>query len=518
VTAVTAKDIQEAVSELSQTREADRERDVAREHRIREAETSEDSSKQHACDMGAVSGRTEPATASTRDTAVEEVTAVTAQDIREAVPALSQTREADLAREMEQAATTPAANTADDEQAVAKKTRRSLLLIERPRIDWDSWDAECQIDPASPPPPTDADRPAPLLASPQGQSTASAASASASAAQALPVSGASAETATVAVNIDDDTVLIDADIEEPEAEAAALELEAEAEAAAAERADRVPAVGSFRYESREDESPEGSGGFVRIVTSVQDQVLALAAVLAIRRRTMEEQGENVTKVARWSTQKMITKRVTEQWWREKPPAERDEVRNRVGDNHQAEQRTKAAYFRAAAKAHFGDTQWYYFTVAVGKLPGPTFTTLQTFRDASSRDTAEQSGGGSGSQARGPKTGIQHTVSECKAAREKAKLAMKHLEASVQPGAADWNSRRVKARQREVEDSSWHSTWGPRCRGADVNPCPPAVRAARARMPPHCHARPHTRAIAAQQVFDSPRRGGCLTSFACCRRI
>jgi len=508
---VTPQDIRDAKAALSQTREADRVREMEREDRVRQEEMSGAGGVLGDIDETIGPEASEGAFPDASPSAVAfNLTSAEAR-VQEAIKQLDVVDSGGN----EQAATTPAANTADDEQAVAKKTRRGQYG-QVPA--WDQWGEVGQIDPASPPPPTDAVRPAPLLASPQGQSTASAASASASAAQALPVSRASAETATVAVSIDDDMVLLDADIADPAAAeadanlraAAALEkeLQEDAKAAAAERADRVPAVGSFRYESR-----DGSGGFVRLVTSARDQELALAAVLAIRRRTMVEFGEGVAGVARWSTQKNITKRVVEQWWQGKPPEEREEVKNRVGGARQAQERTKRAYFRAAAKAHFGDIQWYYFTVAVGEVAGPEFITLQTqsLRPASSRDTAEQSGGGSGSQARGPKTGIRHTVSDAKAAREKTKLAMKHSERMVRKGAgkadARWKDPEVWEKLEEVEDSSWHSTWGPRCRGADVNPCPPAVRAALARMPPHCHARPHPRAIPAQQVFDSPRRGG-----------
>jgi len=491
---VTAQDISEAKAALSQTREADRVREMEREQRLRQEEMS------GAGELGDIDETIGPVAS---EGAFPDASTSDAEDSggNEQAEAIKQLDVVDSGGN-EQAATTPAANTADDEQAVAKKTRRGYGQVPA----WDQWDEVGQIDPASPPPPTDAVRPAPLLASPQGQSTASAASASASAAQALPISRASPETATVAVSVDDDAVLLDADdpaAAEADANlraAAALEkqLQEDAKAAAAERADRVPAVGSLRYKSGD----EGSGGFVRLVTSARHQELALAAVLAIRRRTMEESGEGVAGVARWSTQKNITKRVVEQWWQGKPPEEREEVKNRVGGARQDFERTKRAYFRAAAKAYFGDIQWYYFTVAVGEVAGPEFITLQ--RSASSRDTAKQSGGGSGSQARGPKTGIRHTISDAKAAREKAKLATKHSESMARKAGRD---PEVRKKRREVEDSSWHSTWGPRCRGADVNPCPPAVRAALARMPPHCHARPHPRAIAAQQVFDSPRRGG-----------
>jgi len=489
---VTAQDISEAAAVVSKAGEADRVREMVREHSIRQEEMSE------AGELGDIdeaigsvaSGGVFP------DASTSDAEDSGGNEQAEAIKQL------DVVDSGGQAATTPAANTADDEQAAANKTRRG----EHDKVQASTSASDQIIDPASLPPPTGAVRPALLLASPQGQSTASAASASASAAQALPVSRAG----TVDVSVDDDVVLQWSDVawhddEDPAAAEAdaklRAELQEEAVAAAAERADGMPAVGSVREEG---------GGFVRIVTSEQGHLAAVALVIAIRRIEMAKCGEDVKGVARWPTQKKITRLVKEQWWKGMPTEERQEVWNRVGCDRQDMKRTKESYFRAAVKAHFGDVQWFYFIVAIGDAPGPDFVTRQIPR-ASSRDTAEQSGGGSGSQARGSKTGIRHKLSEAKVARDRAKLASKRLEKEMKQAGYTKRDRRwprwLYDMNNEVEDRSWHSTWGPRCRGADVNPCPPAVRAALARMPPHCHARPHPRAIAAQQVFDSPRRGG-----------
>jgi len=143
----------------------------------------------------------------------------------------------------------------------------------------------------------------------------------------------------------------------------------------------------------------------------------------------------------WKLQKEVSKRVQAQWWRDKPPDERD----RVGDlamTADGVQRTISSYFRAAAKAHFGDIQWFYAVVALGEIPPAEFTVLlnaKSWSQSGPRDTA--------GRTRNP-TGVLHTASEAKKMRD----AAKHKEKQLKRMEDNWKNGR------KVNTADYHKLW------------------------------------------------------------
>jgi hypothetical protein len=108
--------------------------------------------------------------------------------------------------------------------------------------------------------------------------------------------------------------------------------------------------------------------------------------------------------------------VRSKWWEQKPQDERDGVVARAAGKRDAIERTRSAYFRAAATTYFGGIDWYYCFVALGDIPAEMITLINRDR----RETARKRG-------LNERTGVVHKVSEPKALREEAKLEAKKLQ-------------------------------------------------------------------------------------------
>ena len=155
--------------------------------------------------------------------------------------------------------------------------------------------------------------------------------------------------------------------------------------------------------------------FVRIVASKEAQEKIVVAVLCTRVTVLAENGHDPANVrcTPWSLQKIITDRVKSKWWDQKPKDERGVVEPRAAGKRDALERTRTAYFRAAATTYFGGIDSYCCFVALGDVPAEMITLVNRDR----RETARK-------RVLNERTGVVHKVSQPKALREEAKFEAK----------------------------------------------------------------------------------------------
>ena len=168
--------------------------------------------------------------------------------------------------------------------------------------------------------------------------------------------------------------------------------------------------------------------FVRLVASKEAQEKIVAAVLCIRATVLVENRLDPANVrcTPWSLQKIITDRVKSKWWDQKPKDERGVVESLAAGKRDTFERTRTAYFRAAATAYFGSNYWYYSFVALGDVPAEMIALINRHR----RETARK-------RVLNERTGVVHKVSQPKALREEAKREAKLLKALEVASEGRW---------------------------------------------------------------------------------